>query len=339
MNNYYYGKSGKGDYGRDDLPKNRWQLFREMLRVRIAGLFRLNLIAAVAWVPLIYVLAELLGDLIRLNMVLFEVEADAAAASAEYLDIYGNAAAYRNSLIFVALLKLIPCVALTGPFSAAMAWVARNWARDEHAFVWSDFKDAFKANWKQSLAVSLITGLIPLVLYVGWNFYGGLTGQSLVYLLPQMLMAVVGIVWALALTFMYPMLVTYKMGFMTVVKNSFLLAVGRLPQTAGVRLAALAPALVAAAVSLFSPYGMYALMALAGYYLLVGNALSRFVFASFTNGVFDRFINARIEGALVNRGLAEEDGDEAGEEDGADALAWQKEDAGKAPDPGARTDG
>ena len=27
MNNYYYGKSGKGDYTKNDLPKNRRQLF------------------------------------------------------------------------------------------------------------------------------------------------------------------------------------------------------------------------------------------------------------------------------------------------------------------------
>ena len=32
LNNYYYGKSGKGDYRKGDLPKNRWQQFWEMLR-------------------------------------------------------------------------------------------------------------------------------------------------------------------------------------------------------------------------------------------------------------------------------------------------------------------
>ena len=32
MNNFYYGKSGKGDFRKEDLPKNRWQLFWEMLR-------------------------------------------------------------------------------------------------------------------------------------------------------------------------------------------------------------------------------------------------------------------------------------------------------------------
>ena len=43
MNNFYYGKSGKGDFKKEDLPKNRFQLFFEMLRIRFSALCRLNL--------------------------------------------------------------------------------------------------------------------------------------------------------------------------------------------------------------------------------------------------------------------------------------------------------
>ena len=55
---------------------------------------------------------------------------------------------------------------------------------------------------------------------------------------------------------------------------------------------------------------MYAFLVYAVYYILIGFALSRFVGASYTNGVFDRMLNARIEGAQVNRGLYNEDEDE-----------------------------
>ncbi len=51
-------------------------------------------------------------------------------------------------------------------------------------------------------------------------------------------------------------------------------------------------------------------MFLGGYYLLLGNALARFVYASFTNGMFDKYINSRMEGVQVNRGLAEEEEDD-----------------------------
>ena len=42
--------------------------------------------------------------------------------------------------------------------------------------------------------------------------------------------------------------------------------------------------------------------------------MARFVYASYTNGVFDKFINSRMEGVQVNRGLATEV-DEDDEED------------------------
>lgn len=37
MNRYFYGKSGQGDFEKEDLPQTRWQLFWEMLRVRFPG--------------------------------------------------------------------------------------------------------------------------------------------------------------------------------------------------------------------------------------------------------------------------------------------------------------
>ena len=44
MNNYYYGKSGKGDFRKEDLPETRKQLFFDTLRTRLSALFRINLL-------------------------------------------------------------------------------------------------------------------------------------------------------------------------------------------------------------------------------------------------------------------------------------------------------
>jgi uncharacterized membrane protein YesL len=314
MNNYYYGKSGKGDYSREDLPKTRWQLFWEMLRVRFAGLFRLNLIAIIAWIPMMYVLAQLVTGLFNLASIISAVEMDRAAATAEQLSVFDQQLPLLNNIIFMALLYLVPCIAITGPFQAGIAYVTRNWARDEHAFAWADFRDALKANWKQALGISAITGFVPLIIYVGYRFYGQMSADSAFYIVPQMLTLLLGLVWALALTFIYPMIITYKMSFMTLIKNGVLLAIGRLPQTAGVRLAMLVPTLIAALVTWFlTPYALYALMVLAAYYILLGNSLARFVYASFSNAVFDRFINPNIAGVEVNRGMAKEEEDEEDE--------------------------
>ena len=322
MNNYYYGKSGKGDYQKDDLPRTRWQLFWEMLRVRFAGLFRLNIVSVIAWLPAMYVLIQLMSNLFNIAGVAQTVEMDPSVATPEQLELVQNLRPLYNSVIMRSLLLLVPAIAITGPFQAGMAYVTRNWARDEHAFVWSDFKDALIGNWKQSLVISFITGLVPLIVYVGYQFYGDMGQQNMLFVVPQMLTAMLGLVWTLALVYFYPMMVTYKLNLRTLLRNAFLLSIGRLPQTAGARLVMLVPTLLALAVSWFIPaYTIYALMVLAGYYLLIGNALARFVYASLSNAVFDKFINTRLEGVQINRGLAKEEDIDEGADDDEDTEA------------------
>ena len=221
---------------------------------------------------------------------------------------------YANLSTFC--LWAIPCILITGPIQAGLAYVTRNWARDEHAFPWADFRDAVKDNWKQALGVSAITSVLPYVLLICYLFYGQMQQQSMLFLVPQMLTLVLGFVWWLGLVFMYPLMVSYKMKFGQVIKNGLMLAIARLPMTIGVRLATLIPTGIAFVVALLVPNGfLYAMMGLAGYYLILGNSMTRFVDASFTNAVFDKYINSRIEGVEINRGLAKEEDDDYTDED------------------------
>ena len=153
--------------------------------------------------------------------------------------------------------------------------------------------------------------MLPYVLLICYLFYGQMQQQSMFFLVPQMLTLVLGFVWWLGLVFMYPLMVSYKMKFGQVIKNGLMLAIARLPMTIGVRLATLIPTGIAFVVALLVPNGfLYAMMGLAGYYLILGNSMTRFVDASFTNAVFDKYINSRIEGVEINRGLAKEEDDD-----------------------------
>ena len=354
MNNYYYGKAGKGDYTPEDLPKNRWQLFLEMLRVRMSALCRMNLVYMIAWIPTIVVIASLLTSVISTLNAPTSMEAayaDILAAqqsgtgvaedgtvtitdeqqgttvyTPEMIEQIASFNALSDTEVAVmqvdnmqsellkALLLLIPAIFITGPWTAGVAYVTRNWARDEHAFIWSDMKDAMKENWKIALILSGITSVVPFLAYMCWQFYGELAAENWVMAIPQAFTLMVAVVWMLAVTYAYPMLVTYKMNFKTILRNSLLMAVGRLPMSVGIRLlhcvpVALGVALTVLIGSLWVPVAVFA------YYLLIGFTLSRFVTASFTNAQFDKFINNRIEGAQVNRGLAEDDDEDYEEEE------------------------
>ena len=338
MNGYFYGKSGKGDFTPDDLPKNRWELFWAMLRVRFAALSRLNLMTIVAFLPYLLVILINVMNLLSgwSSAVAYE---DALSTGAEITDemftpeiikVYSqyttegvfNIGQYSMDIVqaclWTTLLFLIPAILITGPVEAGIAYVCRNWARDEHAFIWSDFKDAVKDNWKQGLGISAITSVLPMIMYVCYMFYSEMANQSMIYFVPQVLVLLIGFIWCLGLVFFYPLMVSYKMTFLQLLKNGLMLGIGRLPQTVGIKLVCLVPALICLVLLLFTGIGMWAILAVGAYYLVIGVALTRFVYASFTNGVFDRYINNRIEGVKVNRGLAT-DTDEDDEEETADS--------------------
>ena len=339
MNNYFYGKSGKGDYTREDLPSTRMQLFWETLRTRMGGLTRLNLMDMLSWLPAMLVIAYhvmlVYSMLVGFSDLQSQAQAGAIAAS-ELATRQAQLTEGMRSVALTALLYLIPCIAITGPFTAGVSLVTRNWSRDEHAFVFSDFKDAALENWKQALATSAITGVVPLITYVCWMFYGDLAAGNALFAIPQVLTFMLGALWMMSLLYTYPLMVTYKLRYRDVLRNSFLLTIGRLPATLGLKLLSCVPVAIAFLVGFLTPYLQWAILGALLYYAVLGFALSRFVGASYSNAVFDRYINVKIEGAQINRGLYVE------EDDAGDAPEAAEAPAGTAPDaetPVATADG
>ena len=308
MNSYYYGKSGKGDYRKEDMPHNRWQLFWEMFRVRFFVLVKLNFAYMLCWIPAMAVLA--MTGLSMMNQFAAMVPETGALDSqmmSEIMDML-------NSMLYTGLVLLAPCVAITGPFTAGMTYVVRNWARDEHSFIWSDFKDAMKDNWKQALVVSVVTGVIPVLVYICWNFYGSMTADSMFMMLPQMLVLLVLILWMLALPYFYPLMITYKLKLRDLFRNALLMGVARLPMNVALRLGQAVPIVICLIVTLFvSP--MWGPLAMMLYYMCIGFTLSRFVSVSYVQGVFDKFINSKMEGVEVNRGIYQDPDDEDDEDE------------------------
>ena len=135
------------------MPTNRIALFFLVLKDHLFDLVKVNLLQLVFWLPLI------IWSFLNLLVLQGTGNTESAGSLSGYLLTW--------------LVGLIPCIAITGPSSAGAAYIMRNWAKDQHAFLFSDFKDAFKSNWKQALSVSTATGFLPVVLYAALTFYGG----------------------------------------------------------------------------------------------------------------------------------------------------------------------
>ncbi|MBQ8088214.1 MAG: YesL family protein [Clostridia bacterium] len=291
MNNYMYGKAGQKDYTVSDMPANRFELFGAVLKVRWGSMVGLNLLYMVFWIPAI------VWSFIGL-LPLFSVE-DAFQVNTpqSYLTMY--------------LLGLIPCILITGPFHAGVTYVLRNWARDEHSFVWSDFWEAVRNNWKQALVVSLISGLFPFLTYIGVMFYGQMMNQSVIWVVPLGLLLMIAFVWNLSEMVIYMMMVTYELNIGNLIRNSILITLGSLPKALGIRLATLVvPALVLALAFIAPSIQMQALMVCALLYVVFIPVLNNLLKTSYANAVCEQHLNARIDGAQTNIGLRPENWDD-----------------------------
>ena len=294
MNNYFYGKQGKGDYTVADMPQNRLALFGEVLKVRWSGLFGVNLLYMVTWIPAIaWTFINVLALYNLLN----------AEAGISGDDIIG--------LMNTWLMVMIPCIAITGPFNAGVTYVLRNWARDEHSFVLSDFKDALKANWKQALVISLIDGVMPFLVVTCWRFYSGMLSRSMIFILPAALTLLMGVTWTLASMLAYPMLITYELKTLDVIRNSVLMTVAKLPFALLIKLATLiVPTLAYGLMALIPNIQMQVLMVVVLLYLTFMVAFNKLITVSYANWLFETYLNPRIEGARTNIGLRPENWDD-----------------------------
>ena len=271
-NNFYYGKAGKADFTPDQLPKNRVELFFSTLRVRFGGLFGLSLLYSLFCIP------ALIWSYINVQMLFY------AENPLNYMTTY--------------LLIMIPCLGICGIGAPGLMYILRNWARDQHSFTLSDFKDAVKGNWKQGLAVGLINGLSLFLMWISYSFYGQMAAtSSLIFVIPQAMVIIAGCVWWMMNMIIYTMMVTYDMKFSQLVRNSAIMVVARLPLSIGIWLLSL---LIPVLIALLAPMGPFFTML---YLMVLGYALNGFLYASYANSCFDKFLNPRIEGAQVNMGL------------------------------------
>ena len=283
------GAAPRGDFTPEKLPENRIDLFFSVVRAHWSQLIALNMLCFAAFIPLAawmfvnldYLLASLRGDM------------DWAAFMDHFLLYFAGA---------------VPLVTVTGPVTAGLSYVMRNWARDEHAFVFSDMWSAMRANWKQALAVSFITGLFPFVTFTAVYCYGVLAStRSALMVVPMVFVCIGQLLWLLMLEPMRVMMVTYELKTRDLLKNALFLSLAQAGRSLAVRLlTALVP--IAAAILTVADTSLivYTLFAVLVYYSLFGIVLTQLSFASYANMLCDEYINPRL-GEPVRRGLRPED--------------------------------
>ncbi len=123
------------------------------------------------------------------------------------------------------LLFLTLPLCLVGPPMAGMTYVVRNLSREQPIFMFSDFWDSFKSNFKQSLAYGIIFSAIFTLLVFAVISYIGMLSRGLMYYALLGLSFMAALLFSFMNCYVYLQIVTVNLNLKGIISNAFRLAV------------------------------------------------------------------------------------------------------------------
>ena len=228
----------------------------------------------------------------------------------------------NNFILYIGLIvtSFIASIGLSGGM-----YVIRNMVWTEGIFVANDFWRGIKLNYKNALQTTLFFVIIlgvcgSLISLANFTMAAGeiSKGQKIWLSISKVTSYILIVLAAMMTLWMIALGVNYKMKFFVMLRNAFLLTVGSLPQTIFFIFLAAIPYILLIFGSFFTVIAVIMI-------LLFGVAYSLLVWLDFAQWLFDKYINPKIEGAKVGRGIYNKDGSSKIEgSDSQAALEYQK---------------
>lgn len=125
---------------------------------------------------------------------------------------------------------------VVGPAQTGFTYLMRNFARREPCFIWMDFKDTVKNNWKQGLAHSVISSLVLILMGIAYYYYGIMFRGSLPGMILRTVLVVCLFLFTIMQFYIYQLMITFELRLKDIYKNALLFTFVRLPSNFGVLL-------------------------------------------------------------------------------------------------------
>lgn len=124
---------------------------------------------------------------------------------------------------FIYLLFCLPVVTF-GPATAAATTLLRNIYLEKPQFVFHDFWQAFKKNFKQSLIIGIVDVIVIALTFYAFYFYSTNMDTQDNYWLYYALTMAAEVIFLLMNFYIYPQIVALDLKMSSIIKNSLILA-------------------------------------------------------------------------------------------------------------------
>lgn len=260
----------------------------------------------------IIVFFEVLGrkfwNLVKMNLMftLFNLPAIIAVVIATFFifqNYLSEDPAFDLLLRFVlgSLLICVPVITV-GPAQAGYTYILRNYSREEHAFLWWDFKDTALKNFKESLIISILDFIFVVFFGIALNFYIKVQTDSILPGLAIGFLLMAFVIFLMMHLYIYPMLITFKLTVRQVYKNAFIFALAKFFPNLGILLLC------------------FLILQVTFIYPVIGIILFLFITVSFIGLIINFYSYPKLKKYIIDRMPAEEDSEEDSEDTGDDGL-------------------
>ncbi len=121
------------------------------------------------------------------------------------------------SLSMIYFLFCIPIVTI-GPATAGFTYVMRNIVSGKHTFLWMDFLDAFRSNFKQAFFMSIIDAIVIYIGVISFSYYIAL--QGIFSYIAIVITALVLLFFLFIRYYSYLIMVSIELSFFGILRNA-----------------------------------------------------------------------------------------------------------------------
>jgi uncharacterized membrane protein YesL len=209
-----YNKPGKG-IPKDAPPKPRIVVFFEIYLRKFWNLMALNLMFFLFNLPATFIAVMYLAGLFTPTNFSSDISVQ-----------------FALRIIIGGMMIGIPFITF-GPAQAGFTYILRNYAREEHAWVWYDFKTQGLRNFKQSMIISLIDIFVLIIVGLDINLYLQM-GNNIMLILSNALVISSFVIFIMMHMYIYPLMVTFKLTVLQIYKNALFFTLMRFFSNLGI---------------------------------------------------------------------------------------------------------
>ncbi|MCI6997119.1 MAG: YesL family protein [Eubacterium sp.] len=198
-------------------------------------------------------------------------------------------------LMILNLLCIVCCLPIitAGASITALYYVTLKIARNEETYIARGFFHSFKENFKQATIIHLIMIVLGALLIFDLYFVRVLQPKSGVYKAASYMFMAALVVYAMVLTYIYPVLAKFYNTIRHTFQNAVLMSIRHLPYTLLMFAVTIAPVALMFLIETFSSYIIL-------FYMLMGFAVVALLNSYLFVKIFDRYIPAEDDSEESN---------------------------------------